>query len=115
MAVLLILSVPMAELWREYLVAMGNLRIGSDYALGSLPLLAVPAVAWVSRTRRDRGMEWRLPAALDTRIRGRHRIGVDSGTPVDPRQNPEHDFRVVDNPDAMRRDFEPSSIESEET
>ena len=47
---------------------MGNLGIGSDYALRSLPLLAVPAVAWVSRTRRDRGMEWRLPAALGTEV-----------------------------------------------
>jgi len=55
LAALVFLSVPMLPLWRDYLVAMGNLGIGYDYSLSSLPLLAVPIVAWASRTRRDEG------------------------------------------------------------
>jgi hypothetical protein len=53
LAVLVLVSLPMLPLWRDYPVVMGNLGIGFDYYLASLPLLAVPLVAWASRTRRD--------------------------------------------------------------
>lgn len=36
-------------LWLGYLSAMTNLRASGDYSLGSLPLSAVPLVAWVTR------------------------------------------------------------------
>lgn len=41
--------VVMLPLWRDYVVAMVNLRIGLDYSLTSLPLMAIPIVAWVAR------------------------------------------------------------------
>jgi hypothetical protein len=45
------LAVVTAPLWRDYVVAMTNLRIGSDYSLASLPLLMVPVVGWAASTR----------------------------------------------------------------
>lgn len=45
MAVFGIATLP---LWRDYLTAMTNLRVGPDYSLGSLPLLLVPVVAYLA-------------------------------------------------------------------
>jgi hypothetical protein len=45
------ISLAMLPLWQDYLRAMSNLRISGDYSLGSLPLLMVPIVAWLGRTR----------------------------------------------------------------
>jgi hypothetical protein len=48
MAVFGLLTFP---LWLDYLAAMTNVRASGDYSLGSLPLLMVPVVAWVTRVR----------------------------------------------------------------
>jgi hypothetical protein len=46
MAVFGLLTLP---LWLDYLTVMTNVRASGDYSLGSLPLLAVPLVAYGSR------------------------------------------------------------------
>jgi hypothetical protein len=52
MAVFGLLTLP---LWLDYLTAMTNIRVPSDYSLGSIPLLLVPVVAWVTRLRSRTG------------------------------------------------------------
>jgi hypothetical protein len=48
MAVFGLLTLP---LWLDYLTAMTNVRASGDYSLGSLPLLMVPIVARLGRSR----------------------------------------------------------------
>jgi len=45
-------------LWLDYVAVLSNLRAPADYSLGSIPLLLVPAAAWVGRQRsiRTRGL-----------------------------------------------------------
>lgn len=50
-AVVAVLSLPQLPLWFDYLAAMRNLSLAADYSLGSLPILAVPVVAWLARTK----------------------------------------------------------------
>jgi hypothetical protein len=45
MAVLAVASLPVLGLWIDYLEAMQNLRIGWDYSVPGLPLVALPVVA----------------------------------------------------------------------
>ena len=50
--VVLFASIAVAfPLWQDYLTTIGNLRIGWEYSLGSLPLAFLPLVMWVSRAR----------------------------------------------------------------
>ncbi len=48
---LAVISVTMLPLWLDYVTAMRGLRIDVGYSLGSLPLLAIPIVAWLGGTR----------------------------------------------------------------
>lgn len=41
-----LLSLPMLPLWLDYVRAMSNMSINSDYSLGSIPLMLVPLCAW---------------------------------------------------------------------
>jgi hypothetical protein len=45
------ISLAMLPLWRDYLTAMGGIRIDAGYSLLSVPLLSIPIVAWLGRTR----------------------------------------------------------------
>lgn len=40
-----------APLWIDYLIAVRNLRIGWEYSVGSLPLVLIPIVLWLGRSR----------------------------------------------------------------
>ena len=51
LAVVAIVSIPMAALWVDYVQAMRNMTIDADYSVGSLPLVLAPVVAWLLRTR----------------------------------------------------------------
>ena len=41
-------------MWLQYITVVTNVRAGADYSLGSLPLLAVPVVAWLGRHEEPR-------------------------------------------------------------
>jgi hypothetical protein len=58
MGAFLLLSLP---LWLDYISAMSNLRIGSDYSVGSLPLVLVPVVLWAARQRITSGPDSTAP------------------------------------------------------
>jgi hypothetical protein len=47
-AVLALITLPMLG---DYITAMRNLHISAEYSLGALPLMFVPIVAWLGRTR----------------------------------------------------------------
>jgi hypothetical protein len=49
-------------LWSDYLTAMANLRIDSLYSLGSVPLLLIPLVAWLTAGSR-RGASSERPSS----------------------------------------------------
>ncbi len=50
--VLAVLALPFWAMWADYLAVMRNLQsAGLLYSLNALPWLAVPAIAWVSRSR----------------------------------------------------------------
>lgn len=49
---LVLASIPMLPLWRDYAIAMADLEAGLDYGVGSLPLLLIPVVAWHWRSTR---------------------------------------------------------------
>jgi hypothetical protein len=44
-----------APLWFDYFTAMRNLRIGWEYSVGSLPLVLIPIVLWLGRSRQASG------------------------------------------------------------
>jgi hypothetical protein len=44
-------SLLMLPLWFDYLTAMRNLSVEWSYSMGSLPLICVPFVGWLGRTR----------------------------------------------------------------
>lgn len=44
-------SLAMLPLWFDYLTAMRNVYGSLDYSVGSLPLMAIPVVAWAGRRR----------------------------------------------------------------
>jgi hypothetical protein len=48
---LALVSLAMLPLWFDYVEAMQNLRVSIDYSVGGVPLLLVPVVAWMTRTR----------------------------------------------------------------
>jgi hypothetical protein len=50
-AVLAVVSLPMLPLWADYLTSMRNLRVDPAYSLHSIPLLLIPIIAWLGRTR----------------------------------------------------------------
>ena len=65
--VFVVLTLP---LWEQYVAAMRNLGIGSDYSLGSLPLLLVPIAARLARSRqttRDQGTKPMTVAGVHAR------------------------------------------------
>jgi hypothetical protein len=47
-AVLAAISIPMLPLWLDYVTSTLNMSIRSDYAVGGIPLVLVPIVAWIS-------------------------------------------------------------------
>jgi hypothetical protein len=52
-----LLAAATMSLWLDYFIVLGNTRnMGLDYSLGAIPLLGVPIVLWVGRSRdvRDR-------------------------------------------------------------
>ena len=46
-AVIGAISIPMLPLWLDYVNSTLNMSIRSDYALGGIPLVSVPLVAWI--------------------------------------------------------------------
>lgn len=50
-SVALMSAVAMAPLWGQYLTVITSVRFGWDYSLGSAPLVLLPIVAWLARSR----------------------------------------------------------------
>jgi hypothetical protein len=50
-AAVVLVSIPMWELWRDWVIAIRNMDLRLDYSLGSVTLYLVPVVAWFGRRR----------------------------------------------------------------
>jgi len=50
-AALVLVSIPMWELWGDWVIAIRNMDQRPDYSLGSITLYLVPIVAWLGRRR----------------------------------------------------------------
>ena len=68
LAVVAIVSIPMAALWLDYVQAIRNMTIDADYSVGSLPS-CLPVVAWLLDARAGWRTEGPRPDAC--RMRGR--------------------------------------------
>lgn len=71
-AVLALVSIPMLELWRQYVVALGNSDAKVWYSFEYIPTLLFPVVAWLGR--RDAPEPWR-PLVRRLRLPAERRAG----------------------------------------
>jgi hypothetical protein len=68
-AILVVVSIPLWELWGDWVIAIRNMDPRLDYSLGSFTLYLVPVVAWLGR-RRASGeplLTWR-PSPMNLRL-----------------------------------------------
>jgi hypothetical protein len=65
-ALLAVVSLPMWELWADWLVAIRNMDQRPDYSIGSITLYLVPIVAWLGRQRPSAVPEGTKPSSPAT-------------------------------------------------
>lgn len=59
----LVLSLPLGQLWEDWIRAMSNAQVPAFRNLASLPMITLPLIAWAARTRRDRATDGGSPRA----------------------------------------------------
>jgi hypothetical protein len=60
-AVVALADLALLPMWLDYIRAIRDARIGSDYSIGSLPLVVIPVVAWLGREKTSRDGPRRAP------------------------------------------------------